>query len=95
MKSLTSGQYRSGEADYAGSTYSDARRERAAFDGVSLQGGKFHDVNVRDAESRRTGPRGQERGFGAAPCSASSSFAIWLRCTSSGPSAKRSVRACA
>ena len=28
-------------------------------------------------------------------CSPSSSFAIWLRCTSSGPSAKRSVRACA
>ena len=28
-------------------------------------------------------------------CSPSSIFAIWLRCTSSGPSAKRSVRACA
>src|SRR5687767_8530067 len=32
------------------------------------------------------------QGFGSRYCS-SSNFAIWLRCTSSGPSAKRMVRA--
>ncbi len=61
-------------------------------------------VKARDARARRdshgrgaglTRESAAARVYFGGRCSASSIFAIWLRCTSSGPSAKRSVRACA